>query len=116
MTMGPAPMIRIDLMSVRFGIALRATGALGAGKFDNTAHKKRARFCASSLSSPGGVDPARGVLRPESARKGRATHGLVTALSATRRGRGGYRRMALKRRLTAAVKKSNLPAWGAGLA
>lgn len=42
MTIGPAPMIRIDLMSVRFGIGSAGTHARGASR----AHKKRARLCA----------------------------------------------------------------------
>src|SRR5688500_1006151 len=90
MTIGPAPMIRIDLISVRFGIALRATAAFGGGKFDNGHTTKGRAFLRVLLVVPGGADPARGVLRPESAAKGRATHGLVTVLSETRRGCGRY--------------------------
>ena len=49
MTIGPAPMIRIDLMSVRFGIAA------------SIRHKKRARFCASFAPATGSA-PREGCL------------------------------------------------------
>src|SRR5438128_9428320 len=53
MTIGPAPMIRIEEMSVRLGIQTRDLG-----------HKKRARSCASpgvrALRLPG----ARALFRP----------------------------------------------------
>src|ERR1700730_17294832 len=79
MTIGPAPMIRIEEMSVRFGILLAISGC--------ARHKKKARGCASfsrrrgptllgtSLGGtrPAGTNPARALFRPESAgREGEA--------------------------------------------
>src|SRR5689334_11913695 len=88
MTIGPAPMIMIDLMSVRFGIGLQ------------TADKKRAR--KSARFAPGGVGPARGLLRPESVEKGRAqsheVHRDLWLRPRTQAPASGYMVMGLSRR------------------
>src|SRR5262245_32757842 len=66
MTIGPAPMIRIEDMSVRLGIAARDLDVRRSGgrRDPRWAHKKRARSCASpgvrALRSPG----ARALFRP----------------------------------------------------
>lgn len=61
MTIGPAPMIRIDLMSVRFGIRSRITG-----------HKKRARLVRVPRTAPRSGLARERVFRPDSAgREGR---------------------------------------------
>src|SRR5262245_27805594 len=64
MTIGPAPMIRIDLMSVRFGIRSRTTG-----------HKKRARLVRVPRTAPRSGLARERVFRPDSTgREGRQAH------------------------------------------
>src|SRR5271165_5388523 len=71
MTIGPAPMIRIDLMSVRLGMGLgRDFRMLGAQRCAR--RKKRPRSCASfdgvesQRKSQLGPSLARALCRPES--------------------------------------------------
>src|SRR5512135_2323453 len=87
MTIGPAPMIRIDLMSVRLGI--RSTY--------NWAQKKGA--LVARPSTPGGAGPARRVLRLESAGREGRRDGLSQAP------RAGKPRVSLQGQRTC---------WGAG--
>src|SRR5581483_5689043 len=61
MTIGPAPMIRIDLMSVRFGIALR-----------NPASSFRGAALSFFLDSGSGLWPSRNDETCRRTKKGRA--------------------------------------------
>ncbi len=67
MTIGPAPMIRIDLMSVRLGIGLRVIATQKKGALSRV------------LSTPAVAERprARGVLRPELRGMGRVQPGLA---------------------------------------
>src|SRR5690349_5972301 len=97
MTIGPAPMIRIDWMSVRLGIGSRKIGT------------KKERAAARPPDRAEVLPRARGRLRPDST-------GREGKVRETMHRHGGYVHMSLVRQPFPTAKRSNVPAWIAGLA
>src|SRR5690242_1745576 len=109
MTIGPAPMIRIDLMSVRFGILSKMSLSLLSGEREKRAQKKGA--LGARPSDRAEVGPrARGCFRPESA----GMEGPRTGQSPTKRWTAQKYSTAISLNHKPRIPRSRRPAGGRG--